>query len=408
MNIALVAAEIHKHGGVPLCVAYLLEDLRRNHTLTVFSNQLQDVDTEGITCYHIPMPSQPRFLRPLVFIAWFNALFTWLRLVRGVNFDIVHTAGEEGAFAANVVTSHFCQAKELDALRHGLVKLPADTWDQKLRALDYNLHRRVAALLEWWVFGRDNPRLRTVVSHRMKQDFIHYYGAPAEAIVPIPNGVDIEEFHPRLRAEYRSKIRKEHGLADEDFVLFFIGGDWERKGVPQAIETLAYLPDPNIKLLVVGMGDAAYYQGMAERYGVASRVTFVTRFVRQARYYAASDVFLFPTQYEPFGLVILEAMATGIPVVTSAIAGASDYLQDGVDAFLLDDVRDAHLLASKVDTLYRDPALYRRMSVQGRAKAESMSWEAITRQYEQAYRQLLERQAPAAESTRPSESASSP
>lgn len=407
MNIAMVAAEVHKHGGVPYVVAHLIEDLRPRHSLTVFSSQLQDIDTAGIKYYHVPMPSQPRFLRPLVFIAWFNALFTWHRLFRGVHYDIVHTQGEEGAFAANVVTSHFCQAKELEALHQGLVPLPMGTWEQKLRALDYYLNRRVAQFLEWWVFGRDNPRLRTVVSDRMKQDFVHYYGAPAEAIVPIPNGVDIQQFNPRLRAEYRPKIRREHGLSEEDFLLFFIGGDWERKGVPQAIETLAYLPDPRIKLLVVGMGDADHYRRLAERYGVAARVTFVTRFVRQAQYYAASDVFLFPTQYEPFGLVVLEAMATGIPVVTSAIAGVSDYLQDGVDAFLVDDARDAHLLASKVEMLYRDRALYEKMSVQGRAKAESMSWEAITQQYEQAYRELLGRQALAATGGQPTQSASS-
>ncbi len=392
MNIALVAAEVHKHGGVPLCVAYLLDHLRARHSVTVYTSQLQDVDLTGIRYYHIPMPSQPRFLRPLVFIAWFNTLFSWQRLVQGVQYHIVHTAGEEGAFAANVITSHFCQRKELDAISRGEVRLPTESWEQKLRWMDYQLNRRIAALLEWWAFGRDNPRLRTVVSHRMKDDFIHYYGRPAEAIVPIPNGVDTEEFHPRLKAEHRSRIRREVGLSEQDFVLFFIGGDWERKGVPQAIQSLAYLPDPAIKLLIVGMGDAEHYRRMAERLGVANRVTFITKFVRQAHYYAASDIFLFPTQYEPFGLVILEAMATGIPVVTSAIAGASAYLQNGVDAYLVEDARDAHALAARVEELYRDPALYQAMCDQGRAKAEKMSWEAITQQYEQAYEELLARQ----------------
>jgi len=389
MRIALVGMEVHKHGGVPLCVAYLLENLRDKHEITVFSNQLGDIDTGGFTHYHIPAPGQPRFLRQLVFILWFNLLFTILRLFRKAHFDIVHSAGEEGGFSANVITSHFCQRKELEALRHGLVRLPNLSLSQKLRALDYNISRRMAVILESWFFGRDNGRLRTVVSHQMKKDFQQYYSPAADSVLPIPNGVDIDEFHPRLRSEYRSQIRSECGLLDSDFILFFIGGDWERKGVPQAIETLAYIPDENVKLLVVGMGDVAYYRLMAEQLGVGSRVTFVTRFVRQSHYYAASDVFLFPTQYEPFGLVILEAMATGVPVVTSAIAGAADYLQDGKGVILVEDPRNARLLASKVEILRKEPEMYQQMSAQARATAEKMSWEAITEQYQQAYQSLL-------------------
>src|SRR5512137_858383 len=143
MRVALVAVEVHKHGGVPLCVAYLLEHLRTKHEITVFSNQLTDVDTAGIRHYRIPVPRQPRFLRPIVFTAYFTGLFALLKVFRGAQFDVVHSAGEEGGFPANVITSHFCQRSELEALGTGSVKLPVATWGQKLRALDYMANRYI-------------------------------------------------------------------------------------------------------------------------------------------------------------------------------------------------------------------------------------------------------------------------
>lgn len=391
MNIALVSAEIHKHGGVPLCMAYLLEHLRHHHTITVFSNQLADVDTAGLRFYRIPLPSHPNFLRPLLFAIGFNILFIWLRLSRRARFDIVHTEGSNLALlpdeglTANVVTSHFCQRKELDALRQGLIALPTRTWGQKCRALDYHLNRRLGCFLERLTFGRKSSRLRTVVSHRMKEDFLHYYGSSAEAIVVIPNGVDTEEFHPRLRAECRDKIRQLCGLSGDDFLLFFTGGDWGRKGLSYAIETLNYISDPCVKLLVVGKGDEGHYRHLAKEYGVESRVTFITRFVRQSHYYAASDVFLFPTLYEPFGLVILEAMAAGLPVITSAMAGAADYIENGVEGFLVDDVRDARKLASRVQTLFENEQLRQIIGERARRKAESMPWQSVTASYEAIY-----------------------
>lgn len=324
-----------------------------------------------------------------MFGLWFTMLFTWLRIFRGARFDIVHSAGEEGALVANVVTSHFCQRKELDALREGLITLPTQTWKQKLEALDYHLHRRLACFLEWSFFGRQSPRLRTVVSPRMKRDFQHYYESAAEAITVIPNGVDIEEFHPRKRTEYRGAIRQLHGFSEEDFILFFIGGDWERKGLRYAIESLAHIADPRVKLLVVGMGDEPHYRRLTEQHGVESRVKFVLRSVRPSPYYAASDVFLFPTLYEPFGLVILEAMATGLPVITSASAGAADYVEDGVEGFLVDDPRDVKQLASRIETLFKDARLRQAVGERARAKAESMSWQSITAAYEAAYRAYL-------------------
>ncbi len=221
------------------------------------------------------------------------------------------------------------------------------------------------------------------------------YGAAAQRIEVIPCGVDPERFRPRERAACRQEL----GLGAEPLVLF-VGRLEPLKGVELLIDALVHLD--GVTLLVVG-GDArsAGYQAELERRaarrGVAARVRFVGA-VPQERlplYYNAADVCAVPSFYESFGLVALEAMACGVPVVAARVGGLSATVRDGENGFLVP-WRDPAAFAERIGWLMRDPALRGRMGRAARLTAQRFTWSGVSRQLEALYVRLLRARATAA------------
>jgi UDP-glucose:(heptosyl)LPS alpha-1,3-glucosyltransferase len=108
------------------------------------------------------------------------------------------------------------------------------------------------------------------------------------------------------------------------------------------------------------------------------------------KYYAASDAMVFPTDYEPFGLVILEAMATGIPVITSRQAGAAELMVDGRNGLLLDDPGNIVDIAEKIKTLYDDRTYCEKLGGEARKTAEKYSWDVITGETLKLYSKVVD------------------
>jgi UDP-glucose:(heptosyl)LPS alpha-1,3-glucosyltransferase len=219
----------------------------------------------------------------------------------------------------------------------------------------------------------------------MKEDFHRHYGDAAEDIIVIPNGTDCHRFNPANRRLYRDSVRQRHGISSSDFVILFVGGDWERKGLYYLIEALSLILRPEVKLLVIGKGDTDFYVRLLEEKAVGERVTFVPYSHSVWEYYGASDVFVLPALYEPLGLVIGEAMACGLPVIVAKVAGAADFIIDGVNGLLLDDPRNTDDLAAKINLLLSDARLREMMGKRARITAEQMSWDEVARKTLVAY-----------------------
>jgi len=318
-------------------------------------------------------------------------MFGFLRLLSRRRYDIIHAVTGLPFLFANVTTSHFCEREALRLERGGLAKAPPTTVLGKLRALDYGLYRRLVAFLEGLTFGHRRPKVRITVSERLKEDFVRQYGEAEGDIIVVPNGVDCQRFHPDNRALYRDKLRQGHNIPLDAPLLLFVGGDWERKGVRFTIEALSLLPDERVRLLVVGPGDVEAYRRFAAERRVQGRVTFVSHTRDIAAYYAASDLFVFPTLYEPFGLVIIEAMAGGLPVITSRLAAAADYIDDGVSGILLETPHQPQEMASKVGLLLADSGLRDTTGRRGREVAERFSWDEVARRTLDAYQAAMRR-----------------
>ena len=144
-----------------------------------------------------------------------------------------------------------------------------------------------------------------------------------------------------------------------------------------------------MKLLVVGDGNPAAVVTDEEMVGADRRFVFVHRVPDVERYFAAADFLLLPTGYEPFGLVILEALASGLPVVTSIHAGASEYLTHGETGLLLQDPADPGEVAGLLRRLLDDPDLRVRLASNGRRLAKQFTWERIMSKTEEVYESTL-------------------
>jgi len=181
-----------------------------------------------------------------------------------------------------------------------------------------------------------NPRLRAVIcnSNMIKGEILEYFAIAEDKIHVIHNGIDISVFHPDLKQQ-RLSLRQQWGLAPEQTVFVFVGSGYERKGLAQLLNALTRLKQAH--LLVVGYDkQEQHYRKLAQRLGLDERVTFAAAQQDVKPFYAMSDALVLPTLYDPFPNVVLEAMACGLPVITSNKSGAAEILKEGESGFVRD------------------------------------------------------------------------
>ena len=224
----------------------------------------------------------------------------------------------------------------------------------------------------------NKARVVVAVSNKVAGELQHI-GVPAEKIRVIYNGVDTDEFHPG------AGDRARWGLPVE-VPLFLFAGDLRttRKGLDSILRALVQVLD--VHLAVAGDASRSPFPRMAKLLGLATRVHFLGEVAEMPDLMRVADVFVFPSRYEPLGLVVLEAMASGLPVITSRTVGAGELLGDG--GLVLEDPEDVDALATAMRRLAGDAALRRSMGKAGRVIAEQHTWAVMARQYLQLYGEL--------------------
>jgi glycosyltransferase involved in cell wall biosynthesis len=189
----------------------------------------------------------------------------------------------------------------------------------------------------------------------------------------IYHGVDVDHFRPEKRIPNLPGLRKRLEQRSGSFIALYVGD--LRKGGECAIRAVA--ESPSVTLVCLSRSKPGPYRALAEELGIADRVRFEPASSDVDHYYAAADCFLFPTSYDAFGMVISEAMAMGLPVITTTEAGAAEWIEDGVSGLLVDTPDDHTQFASHIQTLKSDKQLCRRMSLAARAIAEDHAWDSV-------------------------------
>jgi UDP-glucose:(heptosyl)LPS alpha-1,3-glucosyltransferase len=197
-----------------------------------------------------------------------------------------------------------------------------------------------------------HPGLRAVIcnSRMVRDDIAARFGTPADKLHVIYNGVDLEQFHPRLRGEHRAVVRASLGIADSTPMILFVGSGFERKGVPALLPALAAMRCSDALLLVVGRDRKERdMQALAQHLGIADRVRFLGGQKDVRPFYGAADCFALPTLYDPMPNAALEALACGIPIVTSTTSGAAELVRSDASGRVVDAL-DSAALAEALDT----------------------------------------------------------
>jgi len=224
---------------------------------------------------------------------------------------------------------------------------------------------------------------RIVVNARMVQDDVmRRYGLPAERFRLVYNGVDPERYHPRRRADEGAALRAEAGFEAHAPVVLFLGTGFGRKGLDRVLEAFAELRRglPAARLLVVGFDSTqSSFERRAAALGQAQAVRFLGGRRDTEICYAAADVYVLPTRYDPFANTTVEALASGLPVVTTRDNGAHELLSEGVDGTVLASTDDVPGMAAAL-SWWLEPERLARGGLAARALAEKHTFETKMRQ----------------------------
>jgi UDP-glucose:(heptosyl)LPS alpha-1,3-glucosyltransferase len=358
MQICLIARQFVFHGGVERATAGLVGALvARGHDVHLLSPGAP-VPIAGVTLHPLRVPRLPASARVLVLAALAR------RAVAAGRYDVVQSH-------ERTLRQHVYRAGE--GCHRAYLASGASTRTR-------GLYHRIVLALEARVFAR-TPRI-VAIAQRGKREIESLYGVDPARVRVIYNGVDLERFHPE-RAAHRAAARAEAGLGTTEHGLLFVGSGYERKGLATAIEALSRLD--GARLIVIGRGDETRYRRLAARLDVTDRVRWLGLRPDLERWYAAADVLVLPTRYEPFGNVHLEALASGLPVVTTTAAGGAEIVEEGKNGSVVGP-SDPHALAAAVDRLRGENRAV--VAESARRAAEPFTYERQAEEFERLYREF--------------------
>ncbi len=204
-------------------------------------------------------------------------------------------------------------------------------------------HRDLLRLEETLLQERGAERVITN-SRMVKDEIVDLFNFRRDRIDVVPNGIPLEHF--RFDPVTRAKARSDLALVAEDIVLMFAGTGWERKGLRYAISAMEACEDSKLVLLVAGRGPEVHYQ--------QERVRFLGEVADLRPLYAAADMFILPTIYDPFSNACLEALACGLPIITSRANGFSEVMENRIHGSIVDEPDDIDDLRNAIQA-WSDP-----------------------------------------------------
>jgi glycosyltransferase involved in cell wall biosynthesis len=371
MKLCLVTHNVIKgegQGRVNYEIAW--EAIRRGHHVTLLASRVAPElqQSSQVNWIDIPVKGLPTYLLREIVFAWRSA--DWLRKHRS-ELDLVQANGAITWAQGDVNLVPFVHSAWLRSPLH----------ISRTRRDFYGLYQWLYTVLNarWEKRAFRQAKVVVAVSQRVKQELLDI-GVPKEAIRVILCGVDLQEFSPG------SADRRKWGLPEQVPLALFVGDiRINRKNLDTVLYALVQVPE--LHLAVVGTIEGSPYPQLAAQLELSERVHFlgnpqnvVPELMRTA------DLFVFPSRYEPFGLVVIEAMASGLPVITATTTGAAEIVTPECGV-VLSDTEDTQALAQAMSRL-ADHELRNRMGQAARSIAEQHSWASMAQSYVDLFEEL--------------------
>jgi UDP-glucose:(heptosyl)LPS alpha-1,3-glucosyltransferase len=370
MKIAYFVHDYNRHAGHSRYVAELASRFKLDHEVHVFANTWEEKDPGGITFHKVPAIASRELLKVLSFV-----IPATLMAPKG--FDIIHSQGLCG-LRHDLTTAHFIQPVWLRELKiRG-----------KKPSVMSTIWRLLVCPLEKYALGQKCSRRVITISKGVTEDLAREYSIDKNVDL-IYHGVELDKFHPAGKCSHRKIVRDSLGISELDFVALYVGN--LQKGACAAIRAISLIPDA--KLVLVSGSDNGNEKELCRQLGIVDRVIWVPKSKEVEKIFSASDCFVFPTVYEPFGMVISEAMACGLPVVTSKAAGAADLIKDGDTGLLVEDSWDSRSIARHLYWLMKNPEARFAMGERARGAIEPYTWDKCAKETMACYLRILDERA---------------
>jgi len=377
-RIAVVIPKYGLVGGAEGFAAALTERLALDNAafeIHVFANRWQQDAgmMDRIFFHHVPIISFPRFLKTVSF-AFFAE-----RAIAKVGVDIVHS--HDRIFQPDIYTMH---------------GLPHRIWATEVRKKRrLSLFDQATTWVEKRMVTGGFCRYFLAVSHLTRDIFLKEYPVnPASAPVIHP-GIDPAAVAARRTDGDRQAIRRKYGLPPTAPLIVFVSMNFDIKGLDPLLAGLGKLkllhPEQSFHLAVVGRDNLPKYEAEAKQAGVGNHITFTGVVPREELddIYAAGNLYAMLSKFDTFGMVVLEAMAKGLPVVISGNVGARDVVREGVNGFVIEDTGDAESVAGVLYHALREDVI-NPMSAAARQTALEHTWESSARQVADIYRKVID------------------
>lgn len=369
-KIAVVIPKYGLLGGAEQFVAELTDRLvtSTGYDFHVYANRWKK-SAAPTTFDWVPIISFPKFLTTLSF-----AYFTQRRINRN-NFSLVHS--HERIFAADIFTLH---------------GIPHRYWVRHIRRKRMSLYDLATAWVERKLVCEGNCKKFIAVSSLTKDIFLQEYKIDPGLVDVIHPGVDLNDYAGQDKDYVRSSIRRELGINNADPVILFASMNFEIKGLDDILVSLAKLKAQNqkFKLVVAGKGNIKKYKQMAEEARIGSDVIFTGPVDKEKliRMYLAGDIYIMLSKFDTFGMVVLEAMAAGLPVIISNNVGAKDLIQEGKNGFVIGNTTDCDYVAAKISLLC-DENIRKPLARAAYQTATQNTWDQVTAKYKEIYTSIL-------------------
>jgi UDP-glucose:(heptosyl)LPS alpha-1,3-glucosyltransferase len=308
MKIALVVHDFLRGVGHGRYCIELAQRYSSDHEVCVFANRFEANLDLKIQTRRVPALRMSAVTSVLSFIGQAE------RMLQKEKFDIIHAQGLS-CRRADVITAHVC-----NVARYRIA--PAKTFKERI-------FPALVIPRERGLYESANASEIIAVSNVVKRELEAEYRCQRVSV--IYHGVNASEFAPATPDE-KLALRKEFRLPANKLVWLF-GGE-AAKGLKESIRALAEFPDAH--LMVVSRSPLSCYETEAKRSGVFERISFVGATDQMEAVYRAADLFVYPSRYDTFGMVVAEAMACGLPVVVGNNIGAAEWIRDGENGFLCD------------------------------------------------------------------------
>ncbi|WP_414624720.1 glycosyltransferase family 4 protein [Calothrix sp. CCY 0018] len=380
MKLCIVTHSLIKgdgQGRVNYEVAW--EAIRRGHHVTVLASKIAPELEKHSSINWVPISAKvpTELMRNMVF-AYKST--NWLKKHRD-RLDLVKVNGAITWANSDVNAVHFVHNSWLKFSKLEATPAAKKTIFNPYLFL-YNSYQLLYTKLNtrWEKQAFDNTKIVVAVSDKVAED-LQEIGVPQKAIRVISNGVDIEEFSPG-----NGVSRQTWNLPDGVPLAMFVGDiRLPRKNLDTVLKALVEVPD--LHLAVVGVTDGSPYPQLAKSLGINDRVHFLGFRRDVPSLMKAVDFFVFPSRYEPFGLVITEAMATGLPVITAGCTGAAPLITPEA-GIVLPNPDDIKAIASAMQKLSVNPDLRSNMGRTAREIALQNTWKNMAQQYVDLFEEI--------------------